>query len=854
MGICASTTKKKMGVLPKHRHAVTARTEDGRHVRVPVIAKPEESKQRIKDAVRGNLLFEHMDAKAIQAVVDSATKLKANAGDVIIAQGDLQADTFYVVESGECRVYKKDATGKQKPLHTVYRPGTGFGELALLYDAPRAATVRAIKPTRLWIIRRDVLLAIKRRASDLESKEKAQAVNDSECFSVLSKEQKSKLVDALRHVEFRVGDVVEDEETFGQKLYLILRGALAISRGGIQVAKKGPGGLMGLEVPAGGNGRPRLEATMEGTRCLVIANEEFLELVGPLEYVWQYEILRKLPILSSLQASQLAKLARELQSVEYHAGELVYAEGDRGTSFYIIRYGTVSVANEGRIRAYLGEKSSFGEHGLLNEQARINTVRAVERTALLELTREALSSVVGSLAQVKQERRTNILCNVPLFSSLPYKQLAAIAKAMETVICKDGASIVERGEIADAFFIIETGEAAVLNGDEEIQRLHPGDYFGELALMRNEVRRATVKAIGEVVVHRGGRQLFDRLLSPLKSTLEQNASKYQAFAPQRPIVSLQDLHQVACLGVGSFGKVLLVKYSGKAYALKIMSKHKIVGMNLQRHLLREKQVLEECLSPFIVNLVAHFQDEGHVYFMMDLALGGDFFTHLRANRKPVTEDAARFYVGCVVLALEYLHARNIAFRDLKPENLLLEENGYLKLADFGFAKNIKSGKSYTMCGTPEYLAPELVLQSGHNQAVDWWAVGILLYEILCGRTPFADTQSRMFRKICDATPKFPKEVSAPARDLMRKLLSPVPATRLGMLRGGVQDIKKHPWFAGFDWNGLQRRQLSPPYTPPLRGSGDYSMLDVLPLNTPVPGDGIRLHPTKTLADEVFHQF
>lgn len=854
MGSCASKPGKKMGVLPKHRHAVTAKADVGRQIRVPVIAKPEESKRRIQDAVRGNLLFRNMDEKAIQAVVDSATKLKVNAGEVIIAQGDLEADTFYVVESGECRVYKTDSTGKQRALNTVYRPGTGFGELALLYDAPRAATVRAIKPTRLWIIRRDVLLAIKRRASELELKEKEQAVNDSDCFFVLSKEQKAKLVDALRHVEFRAGDLVEDEETFGQKLYLVLRGALTISRGGKQVAKKGPGGLVGLDVPAGGDGKPRLEATVGGTRCLVISNEEFLELVGPLEYIWQYEILRKLPILSSLQASQLAKLARELKSVEYYTGELIYAEGDKGTSFYIIRYGTVSVANQGRVQAYLGEKCSFGEHGLLNEQLRINTVRAVERTSLLELTREALSIAVGSLAQVKQDRRTNILCNVPLFASLPFKQLSAIAKAMETVIFKDGVSIVERGENADAFFIIESGEAAVLNGDDELQRLHPGDYFGELALMRNEVRRATVKAVGEVVVHKGGRQLFDRILAPLRSTLEQNAAKYTAFAPQRPIVTLKDLHQVACLGVGSFGKVLLVKYNGKSYALKVMSKHKIVGMKLQRHLLREKQVLEECLSPFIVNLVSAFQDEGHVYFMMDLAMGGDFFTHLRTRQKSVTENAARFYVGCVVLALEYLHARNIAFRDLKPENLLLEENGYLKLADFGFAKSVKSGKSYTMCGTPEYLAPELVLQSGHNQAVDWWALGVLLYEILCGRTPFVDTQSKMFRKICDATPKFPKEVSASARDLMRKLLSPVPSTRLGMLRGGVQDVKKHPWFAGFDWNGLQRRQLSPPFTPSLRGPGDYSMLDILPLTTPVPGDGIRLHSHTTLADEVFGHF
>lgn len=185
-------------------------------------------------------------------------------------------------------------------------------------------------------------------------------------------------------------------------------------------------------------------------------------------------------------------------------------------------------------------------------------------------------------------------------------------------------------------------------------------------------------------------------------------------------LTVKDFKQLAVLGSGAFGRVTLVKYEGKCYALKALAKGHIVQSGLHEHIKREKELQAEFASPFLVNLVAHFKDSHSLYMVLELIQGGEFFTYLQTKEGGLPEAAAKFYAACVIQGLEYMHDRNVAWRDLKPENLLIDNAGYLKITDFGFAKRIGPGsKSYTLCGTPEYLAPELVTQSGHTKAVDW---------------------------------------------------------------------------------------------------------------------------------------
>eukprot|EP01022_Parablepharisma_sp_SALTPOND_P019716 TRINITY_DN340_c1_g1_i1.p2 TRINITY_DN340_c1_g1~~TRINITY_DN340_c1_g1_i1.p2 ORF type:complete len:288 (+),score=17.28 TRINITY_DN340_c1_g1_i1:3288-4151(+) len=221
------------------------------------------------------------------------------------------------------------------------------------------------------------------------------------------------------------------------------------------------------------------------------------------------------------------------------------------------------------------------------------------------------------------------------------------------------------------------------------------------------------------------------------------------------------------------------------------------------------------------------QDEKNLYLVMEFFQGGDLFTYIRsAVLLPI--ETARFYAATLVLALEYLHSKKIIFRDLKPESIYISLNGYLKLGDFSLAK-VTKGKTYTLCGTPEYLAPEIILNKGHDQAVDWWAMGILLYEMLMGIDPFsAEESSEVYEKILSGKLSFPESFNRDAKSLIKRLLQSDLSKRLGNLRNGVQDIKQHKFFKGFSWTDCENRKMVPPYYPHFKSSDDLTNYPVYP--------------------------
>ncbi|ROT66698.1 cGMP-dependent protein kinase, isozyme 1 [Penaeus vannamei] len=246
----------------------------------------------------------------------------------------------------------------------------------------------------------------------------------------------------------------------------------------------------------------------------------------------------------------------------------------------------------------------------------------------------------------------------------------------------------------------------------------------------------------------------------------------------------------------------------------------------------------ECLT-LDRELYKTFRDNKYVYMMMEACLGGEVWTILR-DRGWFDDLTARFYTACVVEALEYLHAKNIIYRDLKPENLLLDSTGYAKLVDFGFSKRLgASSKTWTFCGTPEYVAPEIILNKGHDKAVDYWSIGILMYELLTGTPPFtASDPMKTYNIILKGIDMvdFPQHLSRNAISLIKRLCREAPAERLGYQRAGIQDIKKHKWFQGFDWDGLRARVLQPPIIPKIKGPADAGNFDSYPRDVEVPTD------------------
>jgi len=290
--------------------------------------------------------------------------------------------------------------------------------------------------------------------------------------------------------------------------------------------------------------------------------------------------------------------------------------------------------------------------------------------------------------------------------------------------------------------------------------------------------------------------------------------------------SLEDFQRLTTLGTGTFARVVLVKQHSNEthYAMKILKKQKVVKFKQVGHTLDEKRILECVSFPFLINMVSHFKDNSNLYMVLEFVSGGELFKHLRYVGK-FDEAHSRFYAAQVVLALEYLHHIGVIYRDLKPENILVDCMGYIKITDFGYAKRVQ-GKTWTLCGAPDsdYLAPEIILMLGYTKAVDWWALGVLLYEMVAGFPPFFAEQSiKLYQNILSGKVRFPRHFSQDLRDLLKNLLRVEVTKRFGV--NDVNDIKSHAWFSTTDWIAIYQQKAEAPLIPKVKSPGDTSQFD-----------------------------
>ncbi|XP_040298230.1 RAC-beta serine/threonine-protein kinase [Bufo bufo] len=302
-----------------------------------------------------------------------------------------------------------------------------------------------------------------------------------------------------------------------------------------------------------------------------------------------------------------------------------------------------------------------------------------------------------------------------------------------------------------------------------------------------------------------------------------------AMSKGRPKVTMNDFDYLKLLGKGTFGKVILVreKATGRYYAMKILRKDVIIAKDEVAHTVTESRVLQNTRHPFLTALKYAFQTSDRLCFVMEYANGGELFFHLSRERV-FTEDRARFYGAEIVSALEYLHSRNVVYRDIKLENLMLDKDGHVKITDFGLCKEgITDGATMrTFCGTPEYLAPEVLEDNDYGRAVDWWGLGVVMYEMMCGRLPFYNQDhERLFELILMEEIRFPRTLSPEAKSLLSGLLKKDPKQRLGGGPTDAQEVKDHRFFASINWQDVNQRKLTPPFKPQVTSEIDTRYFD-----------------------------
>ncbi|XP_034021387.1 cGMP-dependent protein kinase 1-like, partial [Thalassophryne amazonica] len=471
---------------------------------------------------------------------------------------------------------------------------------------------------------------------------------------------------------------------------------------------------------------------------------------------------------------------------------------------------------------------------------------------LWAIDRHVFQTIMMRTGVIKHSQYTDFLRRVPSLLVLPEDILSKLADVLEETHYSDGDFLIRQGATGDTFFIISEGQVSVTqqaSASEEqmmVKTLSRGDWFGEQALKGEDVRTASVTAVGDVTCLVIDRETFKQLIGGLNDVSNKQCdsddlkAKLQAEASFFSKVSLSDLRVICTLGMGGFSRVELVQLKSepnRSFALKVLKKRHILDTSQQGHILSERRIMMEAHSNFIVRLYQTFKDSKYLYMLLEACLGGELWTLLR-DRGSFDDGTTRFYTGCVVEALAFLHSRGIIYRDLKPENIILDQRGYAKLVDFGFAKKVGLGKkTWTFCGTPEYVAPEIILNKGHDSSADCWSLGILVFELLSGSPPFSGADPMMTYNIIlrgiDMV-EFPKKITKSAGNLIKRLCRDNPSERLGNQKNGVKDIQKHKWFEGFNWEGLHQGSMESPFTPAVEGPLDNSNFDSFPEDTDDP--------------------
>jgi len=798
-------------------HNITAAMSRGTTVEVKIDVK------EIAKALERVPLLSKLKKDILGLLANSSSAKRTVAGEPVFLEGE-EGDGFYLIKSGKADVI----VGKDTKVGQL-SAGDYFGEGALINKAPRGATVKAtedmiclfwtkakfmemfttIYGTRnlhtVFVKRHNVIASEDQKAEQtrpVESKyynktkdEAAEIRNWLKKSALLSHITDDNHFNAILRGFFKKtvepGHKLCVEKEPGLFLYVIQHGAFeAISKDqGARSLHRGD--LIGDVALL--HDSPNTEAITARTRSDIWCISRFtfrrlLKEVSEGEMARRCAFLAQTDLCRALSSFERHNIAEALEEVKYDSGDVIVKQGDVGDCMYFLKSGDVT--------AYVNcqeiqwkNKELFGELALISDGAkRAATVRAVEPTVLLRLSKLAVETLLGPVKIFLEQRAKEYNRHTIVF---PWGGTFGM-RVFGTKVTK-----VEKGLQAERLGV-QVGWCVVEVNGKKVDNFQ--DF--QMAIDTNSENSLVFSGLGKKV-----------------SKKEKKKRHFPYKLPQ--------LQKLCILGKGSFGSVYLVKApNNETYALKCVSKKIVLDTKQSKHIVSEKEVMEKMDHPFIIKLKSTYKDSKCVFFVLELCLGGELFGLIQNKGGALSERATRFYAASVVSIFAYMHKLDIIYRDLKPENLLVDAQGFLKLVDFGFAKQI-TGSTFTLCGTPDYLAPEIIRGTGHGKGVDWWCLGVFIYELVASYAPFySDTPKQTYKMICSRAPiTFPPSFSRHLRHLLAGLLKRKPADRLGVIRGGADRIKSMEWFNGFDFEALEAKRVKPPYIIPVRSRLDASNFD-----------------------------
>ena len=802
---------------------------------------------QLKNLLKNHFLFNSMNEDFISYIISNFYSYDFPQNTTIYEEGDF-GNFFFVLSKGVLESFNS------KKIPTKIKAWKSFGESSLLNNSKREDTITSIQSVTLLVLDGYIYRECLQRIADDQYKDKFIFLNSLSYFKPLDSISKYILTEKLTTVKFEVGQKIIQKNETGNSMYIIKKGSVScqIKKQELRVLSDndyfGQNAIL-FDVP-----RSMDIIAKEFTICYMLTRDDLKEVFGHDTYrdkvlfslfksvISANEVMKNIIFDSffyEIFNSFSIKLYKENEPI---VNQLV-ASNSSNRRIIIVLDGNIKEKDTNNIIA--GRNDIIGYDGIYDKEKIISDNYIAKPDLIsLECEIDEFSKVIENNFELNTNRNNNINPNFKqnnpvkilnrisklqenyLFQSLSKKTLEKIAVKMKKQKYKNGDIIVNEGTPGSSFFLIYKGRVKITKDGKYLRHLETGNCFGERAILTsNDIRSATVIAVGKkVVCYVLLKDDFSLILN------DENTKNYliKKLSLQDDDIVLENLKMIKFLGKGKFGNVYLVHNNKNVYAIKAVSRMAVNKQKMLAHyFVNERRIMLTIDHPFIVKMVKTLKNDLFCFYLIEFINGISLEQHLKKNRQInniYNVNETKFYIATLLVTIDYLHNKMIAHRDIKPNNIMIDGNGYLKLIDFGTSKVCKDYTS-TVIGTPHYIAPEILKGKGYSMSCDYWSIGVTLFEIFYGKFPFGNDAKDIidiYKETVNQPLIFPFN-SSNFKD-MNSLISNLLKKKVKERLCSFSLLKEEKIFAGFDWDKLIDFKLNPPFVPKSNIEEDYSKI------------------------------
>ena len=790
-------------------------------------------KEFIMQILYQHFLFKYMNNKIISNLINNFEIEKCEQNNILYEENSV-GEKFYIVKEGTLEeTFNNSLPSKQ------YHENDTFGDLALLQQAQREGTIKAKENCILFSLRGNLFRKIVQKINKEEQKERFDFLSIVPIFQFMDKTQLNSIVLNMYTCSYESGNIIFKEGDIGYSLFIIKSGEVNCeSKNGeikrILKSKDHFGEYAVLfDIPR--------SLTVKAKSKIVIYKISSTVLEDSLGSDYRNIILQSILREAFHMSKYFSVLASSYYINElYQNSKIILLQDDTKVNFEEIKKGETSEQHDDNankilyciicgnfviknnnhsnsIKVVANRGQLYGEEFLNLKSKILNTKNDIYTEGECRIFKIELKSILKIMnIKVKPSKILSFLQHINYMQKTEMFRNTSINKVIQicTLMKKEKFSkdqyIFRKGSIADKFYIIKKGAVIVWHDEKRVRELEEGNCFGELALLSNEPRSATLQAKINCTLYALSKHDFIKNID--KKFLEYLKIKISLLDDFN--MSLNDFYFCKNLGQGKFGEVSLVHNKKHFYAIKMVDKmeaekHK----HLIKYFLEERRVLLELDHPFIMKLVRTFKTQENIFFLTNFINGKGLNKYLESKKEKSfrNKEETRFYISFLFVILDYLNSKGIAHRDLKPENIIINTQGYLQLIDFGTAKRIKDF-TCTIIGTAYYISPEVLVGKGYSFSCDYWSIGILTFEIYYNYYPFgneANDPMEVYRDVLKKDLSLPYNGDKSVNSFIKAVLNKKVSKRLSSL----EQAKKHIFFKDFNWDDLIDLQIKPPYIP-----------------------------------------